>query len=62
MVMPDHPTPVSIKTHSAQSVPCVIYKKGDNNANNFRFTEKFASENGEVISEGYKLMKMFLSL
>lgn len=62
MVMPDHPTPVFTKTHSAQSVPCVIYKKGDNRANNFRFTEKFASENGEVVTEGFKLMKMFLSM
>ena len=60
MVMPDHPTPIATKTHSREPVPCVIYKKGDDKNTNFRFTEAFARENGEVITDGYKIMKTFL--
>lgn len=60
MVMPDHPTPVSTKTHSAEKVPCVIYKKGDNRQNPYRFTEKFAQTYGESIDEGNKIMGIFL--
>ena len=60
MVMPDHPTPVSTKTHDREPVPCVIYKKGDNRANDYRFTEEFARKYGEKIDVGYTIMKRFL--
>ena len=60
LVMPDHPTPIATKTHSREAVPCVIYKKGDNKNTNNRFTENFARENGEVITDGYKIMSIFL--
>ncbi len=60
MVMPDHPTPIATKTHSREPVPCVIYKKGEEKDTARRFTEKFAEENGQFISEGYKIMEIFL--
>ena len=60
MVMPDHPTPVSTKTHSSEPVPCVIYKKGENKNNDFRFTEESARKYGEKIDTGYSIMKIFL--
>ena len=60
LVMPDHPTPISTKTHSREAVPCVMYKKGDNANTGHRFIEKDAQKYGEFISEGYKIMKLFL--
>lgn len=60
MVMPDHPTPVSTKTHSREPVPCVIYKKGDANNTGFLFTEEYARKYGEKIDTGYSIMKIFL--
>ena len=60
MVMPDHPTPISTKTHSREAVPCVMYKKGDNAATEHRFVEKDAQAHGEFIADGYKIMKLFL--
>ena len=60
LVMPDHPTPISTKTHSREAVPCVMYKKGDAANTGRRFIEKDAENYGEVISEGYKIMKLFL--
>lgn len=60
MVMPDHPTPIATKTHSREPVPCVIYKKGDDKCADRRFTENFARENGEFITDGYKIMQIFL--
>lgn len=60
LVMPDHPTPISTKTHSREAVPCVMYKKGDVANTGRRFIEKDAQKYGEVISEGYKIMKLFL--
>ena len=60
MVMPDHPTPIATKTHSSEAVPCVIYKKGEKNGTNRRFTENDAKEIGEFIEDGYKIMGIFL--
>lgn len=62
MVLPDHYTPVSIKTHSAEPVPCVIYRKGDNNNTGYTFTEKCADEHGEKIEIGHELMQKFINM
>jgi len=60
LVMPDHPTPIATKTHSREAVPCVMYKKGDNASTGHRFIEKDAEKYGEVVTEGYTIMKKFL--
>ena len=60
LIMPDHPTPISTKTHSRESVPCVMYKKGDCANTGHRFTEEDARKFGTFIPEGYKIMKLFL--
>ncbi len=60
LVMPDHPTPVSTKTHSRERVPAVIYKKGDSKNTGLRFIESDAEAHGEKIEVGYTIMKKFL--
>ena len=60
MVMPDHPTPIATKTHSRESVPCVMYKKGDFLQSGHRFIDEDAKKYGVKVSDGYKIMKLFL--
>ncbi len=60
LLMPDHPTPLSTMTHSAEPVPYVIYKKGENRGKNVRYTEKCAEETGIKRSVGHCLMEHFL--
>ena len=63
LVMPDHPTPVSIKTHIADPVPAVIYESGKNlNEGASAFTESEALRCGEFIEEGFEIMSKLLSL
>lgn len=62
MVLPDHFTPVSTKTHSGECVPCIMYKKGDCNHTGCTFTEKCANEHGERIPVGHLLMHKFLEI
>lgn len=62
MILPDHFTPVSIKTHSGENVPCVMYRKGDNNNTGFTYSEECARTNGEFISTGHTLMQKFIDL
>jgi 2,3-bisphosphoglycerate-independent phosphoglycerate mutase len=60
LVMPDHPTPIEIKTHYAEPVPFLIWGKGvrPNGAN--RFTEKQALGTGVAVEPGYKTMGLFI--
>ena len=60
LVMPDHPTPISTKTHSREPVCCTIYKKGDFNNTGYKFTEEYARKYGKKIEDGYSIMKLFL--
>ncbi len=60
VVLPDHPTPIEIATHAPEPVPCVIYRKGDNNNSNKRFTEKDAAE-CEYIEDGSTLMRRLIN-
>lgn len=66
LLLPDHPTPLSIRTHSREPVPYVIYRKtfqrafGEPLSNHRRFTENEAEKTGVLIEEGHRLMDRFL--
>ncbi len=61
MIMPDHPTPVSIKTHVADPVPCVIYESGKDEKSGAKgFSEAEARRVGETVADGYTMMQRFL--
>lgn len=61
LVMPDHPTPLAIRTHSSEPVPYIIYKSGNcGEAKNVSYTEYEARKTGIVAENGYMLInKLF---
>ncbi len=62
LLMPDHPTPIEVRTHTADPVPFVIYDSTDvkNNAG-VAFDESITERDGiVVIEEGYRLMDYFI--
>ena len=63
LVMPDHPTPVSIKTHISDPVPAVIFESGRDYGNGASaFSEDEAEKYGEFIVNGFEIMAKLLSL
>ena len=56
LVMPDHPTPVTIRTHTADPVPFLLWGKGISANGAARFTEAEAKRTGVLVGEGYKIM------
>ncbi len=58
MLLPDHPTPIEIRTHSAEEVPFLIYgsKKDDVS----RFSERSCRKGRFGRVNGLKLMDLFL--
>lgn len=61
LIMPDHPTPIAIKTHSRDAVPFLIYRSNDEkDAKNAVYTEKYAKTTGIEIENGYTLIDKFI--
>ncbi len=61
MVLPDHPTPIEIKTHSSESVPFFIYSSEQSVPGTEMFSEKLASETGVYVPKGHRLMELLTS-
>ncbi len=63
LILPDHPTPLSIMTHTSDPVPYVLYRSDLSVTPSGRtYDEKQAQESGVFIESGVKLMKKFLSV
>ena len=60
MVLPDHPTPISLKTHVSDPVPYIIYKSGSDSGSGLTYNEKNAKASGIYRSSGMELMEHFL--
>lgn len=62
LIMPDHPTPISLKTHVSDPVPYVIYDSTKNTGSKLPYNEKNAEKTGIYEEVGHKLMEKFLKL
>lgn len=62
LVCPDHPTPLSIRTHTSTPVPYLIYdSKNEIDSGVKVFCEKEARETGDYIEKGFTMMNYFLT-
>lgn len=59
MLLPDHPTPMSTRTHSSNPVPFAIYTKGQENKN-ATYDEEAAVKSSFMILAGHELMDYFI--
>jgi len=59
MIMPDHPTPIALKTHTSDPVPFMIYRSNREEEGIDCFTEKKAAETGLFLPNGMELVKKF---
>ncbi len=60
LVMPDHPTPVRVRTHTSDNVPYLLYDSTDEKAENWNYNEKDAAKSGILIENGYTLIDRLL--
>jgi len=65
MILPDHPTPLAIRTHTSDPVPYLIYDKSKDKNNdskkiNIGYDEFYAKETGIFIEQGHEIMKRFI--
>jgi 2,3-bisphosphoglycerate-independent phosphoglycerate mutase len=60
MVLPDHPTPVAVRTHTAEPVPFAFCGPGVEPLREDPFDEESAERAGILIDPGHELMDYFL--
>ena len=60
LVLPDHPTPLRIRTHSPDPVPYVLYDSTRQMKRKARYSEAEAKATGIFEPQGHKLMERFL--
>ena len=56
VVLPDHPTPICIRTHSSDSVPYLLYDSTKEQANTWKYNEAEAEKTENFVAEGYTLI------
>lgn len=61
LVLPDHPTPIHLRTHTADPVPYVLFDSRSTHVNKASFSEIAAMQSGVFCEDGYRLLDMFIN-
>ena len=56
LVLPDHPTPIVLRTHSSEPVPYILYDSTEPGESVLKYNEKDAKASGIFVAEGHKLI------
>ena len=56
LVLPDHPTPIRVRTHTAANVPYMLYDSTDEKTESWNYNEKEAVSGGNLEAQGHKLI------
>ena len=60
MVLPDHPTPIRVRTHTNKEVPYLLYDSTALQSHTWNYNEREGEASGIYVAEGHKLIdKLF---
>ena len=62
LIMPDHATPLCLKTHTNDPIPFMMYHKKGEVKGCDEYTEETAKATGDYIENGHELMEMFIKM
>lgn len=54
LVLPDHPTPICVRTHTSDSVPYMLFDSTDKKSESYDYNEKDAKATGTYIANGHE--------
>ena len=57
VILPDHPTPVAIRTHTSDRVPYLLYDSTNEAQHTWKYNEAEAARAGNFIEEGHALIQ-----
>lgn len=56
LILPDHPTPICIRTHSSENVPYLLYDSSVREQHSWKYNEADAENGGKLIAHGHELI------
>lgn len=60
LILPDHPTPVRVRTHTSDPVPYLLYDSVKAQKGCGEYSERTGRESGRLLEEGYRLIDHLL--
>ncbi len=61
LILPDHPTPLAVRTHVSEAVPYLLYDSRNLQEHSWNYNEKEAQESGNTVAHGWDMMSYLLS-
>lgn len=61
LVLPDHPTPICVRTHTADSVPYMLYDSTNEEDHTWNYNEKEGKASGNYIAKGHEIIDYLFS-
>lgn len=56
LVLPDHPTPICVRTHTSEPVPYLLYDSTKEQDNKWNYNEREAKDSGNYIADGHTII------
>lgn len=56
LVLPDHPTPICIRTHSSDNVPYLLYDSTDLQQHDWKYNEEDGEKSGNYVAKGHEII------
>ena len=56
LVLPDHPTPIEVRTHTSEPVPYLLYDSTKMQEHDWQYSEKCAADSGIYHPQGHELI------
>ncbi len=61
LVLPDHPTPIRVRTHTADNVPYMLYDSTAEESHSWNYNEKEGRESGNYKAKGHEMIDYLFS-
>lgn len=61
LVLPDHPTPIRVRTHTADSVPYMLYDSTNEECHTWNYNEKEGKSSGNYFEKGHEIIDYLFS-
>ena len=61
LILPDHPTPIKVRTHVAEPVPYLLYDSTAPKEHTWHYNEEEAAKSGNTVAHGWDMMKYLFS-
>ena len=56
VILPDHPTPISLRTHTGDSVPYLLYDSTDKQQHDWKYNEAEGESSGNYVACGHEII------